>query len=147
MAHCPLAPHATPSSLPGTDLWCLSLSAQPPPEHLRPWCRGRCFRGSVRLSLCFAALSPAAAFFSVTLRSHRLSGSFVRRLPQEVGSFSPSWLPLRNAGPVLIPFLSLFFICSTQLCQEFLAHFGGLPSSTAFSRCSVGVVLHGDVVF
>ena len=42
---------------------------------------------------------------------------------QDVGSFSPSQLPLGNASPVLIPFLSLFFFCSSQLCQEFLALF------------------------
>ena len=48
-----------------------------------------------------------------------------------MGSFSPSQLPLRNASPILIPFLSLFFFCSTQLCQEFLALFGGLSSSAS----------------
>ena len=31
---------ANHSPLPGTDLWSLSLSAQPPPEHLRLWCPG-----------------------------------------------------------------------------------------------------------
>ena len=48
-----------------------------------------------------------------------------------MGSFSLSQLPLRNASPILIPFLSLFFFCSTQLCQEFLALFGGLSSSAS----------------
>ena len=48
---------------------------------------------------------------------------------QDVSSFSLSQLPLRNASPILIPFLSLFFFCTTQLCQEFLALFGGLSSA------------------
>ena len=46
-------------------------------------------------------------------------------------SFSPSQLPLRNVSPFLNPFLSLFFFCSTQLCQEFLALFGGVSSSAS----------------
>ena len=33
-----------PSPFPGTDLWSLSLSAQPPPKHLRLWCLCRWFR-------------------------------------------------------------------------------------------------------
>ena len=47
-----------------------------------------------------------------------------------LGSFSPPQLPLRNASPILIPFLSLslFFCFSTQLCQGFLVLFGGLGS-------------------
>ena len=71
-----LSPHAIPSSLPGTDLWRLSLSTQPPHEHLR-WCLGLWFRWSTQLSLCFAVLSPAAMLFSAPLRSHQLSLSFV----------------------------------------------------------------------
>ena len=59
----------SPSPLPGTDLWSLSISAQPPPEHLRLWCPGQWFRWCVWFSLCFAILSPAAALFSVTLKS------------------------------------------------------------------------------
>ena len=48
-----------------------------------------------------------------------------------MGSFSPSQLPLRNASPILIPFISLyFFFFSTQFCQEFLALFGGLSSDS-----------------
>ena len=66
-------PHtASPRPLPETDLRSLSLSTQPLPEHLRLWCPGRWCRRSVRLSLCFAGLSPAAALFSATFRSLRL---------------------------------------------------------------------------
>ena len=35
---------------------------------------------------------------------------------QQVGSLSHSQLPLGNASPILIPFLSLFFFGSTHLC-------------------------------
>lgn len=35
---------ANPSPLPVTDLWSLSFSAQPPPEHLRLWCLCQWFR-------------------------------------------------------------------------------------------------------
>ena len=35
---------ANPSPLPVTDLWSLSFSAQPLPEHLRLWCLGPWFR-------------------------------------------------------------------------------------------------------
>ena len=38
-------PHtASPSPLPGVDLQSLSLSTQPLPKHLRPWCPGWWFR-------------------------------------------------------------------------------------------------------
>ena len=50
---------------------------------------------------------------------------------KDVGSFSPSQLPLRNVSPILIPILSLFFFGSTQLCQKFLTLFGGLSSSAS----------------
>ena len=56
---------------------------------------------------------------------------FCQVASQEVGSFSPSQYLLRNASSILIPFLSLVFFCSTQLCQEFLALFGGLNSSAS----------------
>ena len=66
-------PHiAIPSPLPGTDLWSLSLSSQPPPEHLRLWCPGQCFRLCVQFLFCFAVLSPAAVLFLETLRSLQL---------------------------------------------------------------------------
>ena len=55
--------------------------------------------------------------------------------------------PFRSASSVLIPFLSLFFFHSTQLCEGFLAHFEGLRSPAAFSRCSVQMVLHVDFFF
>ena len=71
------SPSCCPQSSPGTDLQSLSLSAQPPPEHLRLWCLGQWFRWSVWLSLCFAVLGPAAAFFLENLRSCGLSQSFV----------------------------------------------------------------------
>ena len=58
-------PHTTnPSPLPGNDLQSLSLSTQPPPEHLRLWCLCQWFRWFVRLSLCFLVLNPAAILFS-----------------------------------------------------------------------------------
>ena len=86
----------------------------------------------MRLSLCFSLLSPAAVLFSASLRSLWLGWSFYQVASQDVGSFSPSYLPFRNASPFLIPFLSLFlFFCCTQLCQEFLALFGGLSSSVS----------------
>ena len=75
-----------------------------------------------------------------------LSVSYVTS--QNVGSFSPSQLPLRNASPILIPFLSLSFLfCSTQSCQEFLALFGGLSSSASIQLMSCVSVLHVDVFF
>lgn len=54
---------------------------------------------------------------------------------RQLGGF-PGWeflfsFTAPNASPVLIPFLSLFFFCSTQLCQKFLALFGGLSSSAS----------------
>ena len=129
--HCSLAPYAIPSSLPGTDFWSLSLRAQPLPECLRLWCPGGWFRWSVRLSLCFAVFSPAAVLFLATLRSLRLSRSFISyESSQGVGSFSSSWFHLGNASPHPDSF-SLFFFCSTQSCQEFLALFGGLSSSAS----------------
>ena len=66
VAHSSLAPHTIPSSLPGTDLWSLSLSTQPPPEHLRLWCPGQ---GSDD-----PCGSQSALLFSVQLLhfSHRL---------------------------------------------------------------------------
>ena len=54
-------PHpASPSPLPRTDLWSLSLSARPPRQGLRLWCPGGWFASSVRLSL--------ALLFSVQLQ-------------------------------------------------------------------------------
>ena len=132
MVHCFLAPHAIPSPLPGTDLQSLSLSTQPLPEHVRLWCPGHWFRLlSVRLSLCFAVLSPSAVLFcDFEVPLTQLIFLSVRWLPR-------MWVPfllyscLGNATLVLIPFLSLFLFCSTQLCQEFLALFGCLSSSAS----------------
>jgi len=52
---------------------------------------------------------------------------------KEAGSFSPLSLSLSllKASPILIPSLSLFFFCSTQLCQESVVIFGGLSSSAS----------------
>ena len=69
---------------------------------------------------------------------------------QYVGSFSLSQLPLRNACHVLILFLFFFFLfsfCSTQLCQGFLALFGGLSSFASIHRCSMRIILHDHVDF
>ena len=67
---------ANPSPLPGTDHQSLSLSAQHLTQCLRLWCLGWGWRWCVQLSLCFALLSPAAAFFSATLRSLHLDWLF-----------------------------------------------------------------------
>ena len=83
-------------------------------------------------ALCFAVLSSAAALSPRTWRSHQLSWSFtVRWLPRR-------WLALLLHGSLsgmLVPswflFSLFFFFCSTQLCQEFLALFGGLSSSSS----------------
>ena len=57
--HCPL---------PGTDLWSLSLSAQPPSECHRLLYLGRWYQWSVLLYLCFVLLSLAAVLSSEALR-------------------------------------------------------------------------------
>ena len=55
-----------------------------------------------------------------------------RRLPRRwVPFLLQGWLPLQSASPGPVPFLALFFFCSTQLCQDFLAVFGGLSSSAS----------------
>ena len=91
-------PHAVgPSPLPGTDLWSLSLRAQPPPEHLRLWCPAQWCRWSGQLLLCFALLSPAAALFSATLRPLWLISPSVRWLPR-------GWVPFPfHSSGVLVP--------------------------------------------
>ena len=66
-----------------------------------------------------------------------------------MGSFFLSQLPLRNASPILIHSLSLFFLLLFYLVMlrvscPFLEFSVLLP---AFSRCSVWVVLHVDVFF
>ena len=60
-----------PIPFPGSDLHSLSLSTQPPPEHLRLWCPGAGVP-IVYVALCFTLLSPAAVLFSKTLRSPHL---------------------------------------------------------------------------
>lgn len=127
-----LSPSCHPQSSPRTDLWSLSLSTQPPPKHPRLWCPGQWFRWSVRLSLCFAVLSPAAMLFSATLRSTDSADlSSVRWLPR-------TWVPFLLHSSLLemlvlswFLFSFFFFFCYTQLCQEFLALFGGLSSSAS----------------
>ena len=64
-------------------------------------------------------------------------------------SFPPSQLPPRGVGPVpiLLSLFFSFFFCPTHVRGDFLAFWeisGLLP---AFSRCSVGVVPHVDVIF
>ena len=63
---------ANPSPLPGTDLWSLSLSAQPLTKHLRLWYLGQWHPWSFWLSL-LSLLSTAAVLFSVALRPLYLS--------------------------------------------------------------------------
>ena len=63
------------SPLPRTDLWSLSLSTQPLPEHLRLWCFGIIVLMICAASLCSALLSPAAVLFSEDLRSLHLGCS------------------------------------------------------------------------
>ena len=96
---------ANPSPFPGTDLWSLSLSAQPLSEYLRLWW----YQWFVWLPLCFSLLSPAGALFSVALRFPVSTDTL-----QAVDSFSLSLLPLRSADPILIPFIlfSLSFLPS-----------------------------------
>lgn len=101
---------ANPSPLPRTDLWSLILSTQPVPQCPRMWCLGwRCW-WSMKLSLCFTLLSPAATIFLVTFRSLYLCWS-----PHWLGGFPgcgflfPFTAPSKNATPVLIPFLFLSF--------------------------------------
>lgn len=69
VVHCLPRPSGCPhtaslSPLPGTDLWSLSLRAQPPPTCLRLWFLGQRYQWSVRLSLVFSLLSLAVALFS-----------------------------------------------------------------------------------
>ena len=82
--------HTTnPSPIPRTDLWILSLSAQPPLELLRLWCLHQWFRRYVLLSLCFSVLRTAVALSLASWRYLWLSWSVLVR-----------WLPR-----VLVPFL------------------------------------------
>ena len=111
-AHCSLAPSgclhtANPSPLPGTDLWSLSLSAQPPPEHLRLWCPGAVVQMiCVALSLLRPPQSTCCAFLcsceDPLSRPISLSGgfpgcgflSFFTAPSQECWSHSDSFFPL-----------------------------------------------------
>ena len=102
---------SNPSPLTGNDLWSLSLSAQPLPEHLRLQCPGRWYQWFVQLSLSFALFSLAAVFFSVALRYLHLGWSLHQVTSQGWVPFLFSQLPLRSAGPILIPPpLPLFFL-------------------------------------
>ena len=115
-------PHTSSSHLARTDLQSLSLSAQPPSKSLKLWCPGWWFRWSVWLSLGFAVLSPADVFSQRLWGpsdSADLSISYVAT--QDVGSSSPSQLPLGNASPVLILFVSSFsFLCFHSYVKSFL---------------------------
>ena len=97
---------------------------------------GCCFWGqwciwSVRLSLCFALLSPAAALFSTTLMSLYLSWS-----PHQLGDFPgcgfiSSLTDLSQQGwSYPDSFFSLFSFYSTHLGGEFLALLGDLRSAS-----------------
>ena len=139
--------HSQPYSSPWK--WPSKLESQHPApvpsKCLRLWCMEQWYQCSVRLSLYFAPLRPAA------LSSKAL------RLP-----LCPGWSPHQLSSlPGQIPFLfhsslsgvlvlsrflfSLSFsVCFTQLCGGFLSFleiWGLLP---AFSRCSVQIVLHVD---
>ena len=126
---------ANTSPLPRTDLQSLHLSTQPPPQHLRLCCPGWWCRLSMWLSLCFALLSPAAALFSVTLRSLHLDSS-----PCQLGGFpgcrflssliAPSQKCL--SLPVSFSFpLSLFFPFVIPVMWRVSCPFGGLMSSAS----------------
>ena len=89
---------------------------QLPTEHLRLTCLCQWFRWSVLLSLCFSILRPAAALFLASWRSLQLNWSFhqLAAFP-ECGFLFPPQLPLRNASPILIHFLSLSLFFSFVL--------------------------------
>ena len=69
----------------------------------------------------------------------QLISPLVRWLNKGVGSFSLLQLPLKNASPILILSIYLFF---SFVLPSYLKGF--LP---AFSRCSVRIVLNVDVGF
>ena len=126
--------HWHPSLLPRTDLQSLSLSALLPPKGLRLCCLGQWYPWSLRLSHCFALLSPAVALFSAALRSLHLIWSPCQGGSEGCGflsSFSGPSQECWSHPDSFSPF------CSTQLYGGILALFW---SSKVFCQLSVGVL-------
>ena len=106
-------------------------------------------RFSVRESLCFALCTPVAALSFVVLKlppSHPLSPPVKAFLV--CGNFSSITAPSLRCRSHPYSFVSVFssFFCSNQVRGEFLAFWEVWVLLPVFSRCSVGVVPHVDVV-
>ena len=108
-------------------------------------------RSSVRESLCFALRTPVAAVSSVapklppslpTPRLHQWRGFLVCG---DLSSFTATSQKCRSC-PYSLVSVFYFFFCLTWVCGEFLAFWGVWGLLPAFSRCSVGVVPHVDML-
>ena len=133
VAHCLLVPHAIPSPFPRTNLWSLSLSTQPYPSV--SGCVVQVVVKIIFVALilfCYSQSSCCTFLGNFEVPPTWLIFPSVRWLPRMcipfffhsslLGMLVPSWF--------LFP-LSLFFFCSTQLCQRSLALFGSLSSSAS----------------
>ena len=105
-------------------------------------------RSSVRESLHFALRTPVAVLSSVAPKLSPHPPSLpVKGLPSVWKLFLlHSSLPLVQVPSLFFCLCCFFFFCPTQVCGEFLAFWEVWGLLPAFSRCSVRVVPHVDVL-
>ena len=138
----------------GSDLWNPSLSFYPPLVPAGRWADKPLglvspsrHRSSLWESVCFALCTPVAALSSMApkLPPRHPPSLPVKGLPRVWKLF----LLHSSHSVVQVPFLFFclcFFFWPTQVHGEFLVFWEVWSLLPAFSRCSVGVVPHVDVV-
>ena len=139
----------------GSDLWSWSLSSQPclPRRVSRQASQaGECWSAPI-LCVGISPLCPLYPCCCALLRGSEASPSPTRCLrPRRgflgCGNFSSFTVPSQRCRSCPYSFVSVFsfFFCPTQVHGEFLAFWEVWGLLPAFSRCSVGVVPHVDVV-